>query len=111
GVVDVSVGGVVLFDAAARRRLSEGPLAVQEGVVQSVAFSPDGKTIAAGYGRGVGGGAGGGVVLFDAAARRRLSEGPLPVQEGYVRSVAFSPDGKTIAAGYVGGGVVLWDVD
>ena len=79
----------------------------------SVAFSPDGKTIAAGY-DGVGGGVGGGVVLWDVAARKRLADDPLPVKEGDVRGVAFSPDGKTIAAGYggrVGGGVVLWDVD
>ena len=62
-----------------------------------MAFSPDGKTIAAGY--GVSGG-GGGVVLWDVAARKRLVDEPLPVKEGDVRSVAFSPDGKTIAAGY-----------
>ncbi len=33
---------------------------------------------------------------------------------GSVKGVVFSPDGKTIAAGYSvasGGGVVLWDVD
>ena len=86
------------------------PLPVKEGDVTSVAFSPDGKTLAAGYGVD-----GGGVVLWDVAARRRLADEPLPVKEGVVRSVAFSPDGKTLAAGYgrqVGGvGVVLWDVD
>ncbi len=80
-------------------------LHIEEGGVQSVAFSPDGKTIAAGYG---GFGGGGGVVLWDVAARKRLAGDPLPGKEG-VTGVAFSPDGKTIAAGCVDG-VVLWDV-
>ena len=106
-------GGVVLWDAARRKRLVDAPLHVKEGGVSSVAFSPDGKTIAAGY--KVGGDRGrGGVVLWDAAGRKRLGDAPLDVKEGEVTSVAFSPDGKTIAAGYQvgrdrGGGVVLWD--
>jgi WD40 repeat protein len=82
---------------------------VPEGDVESVAFSPDGKTLAAGYGGGQGG-----VVLWDAAGCKRLAPDPLPVPEGDVESVAFSPDGKTLAAGYGyrrQGGVVLWDVD
>ena len=66
----------------------------------SVAFSPDGKTLAAGY--RVGGV--GGVVLWDTARRERLQEKPLAVTEGDVNSVAFSPDGKTLAAGYGVGG-------
>ena len=92
-------GGVVLWDVAARKRLADEPLPVNEGDVESVAFSPDGKTIAAGY-NGVDGGVGG-VVLWDVAARKRLVDEPLSVKEGDVESVAFSPDGKTIAAGYV----------
>jgi len=84
-------------------------LHTREGDVRSVAFSPDGKTLAAGYG-GVGGGVGG-AVLWDVAARKRLSDDPLAVKEGGVWSVAFSPDGKILAAGYgdVDGGAVLWD--
>ena len=57
-------------------------LHINEGDVRSVAFSPDGKTIAAGYnGNGVDGG---GVVLWDVAARKRLVDEPLPVKEGDV---------------------------
>ena len=84
-------------------------LPIKEGFVPCVGFSPDGKTLAAGYLR-VDGASGGGVVLWDVAARKRLADAPLPVDEGDVTCVAFSPDGKTLAAGYGdGGGVVLWD--
>ena len=98
----------MLWDVAGRKRLGDAPLPVKEGSVKSVAFSPDGKTIAAGYGDSTGGG----VVLWDVAARTAAGDDPLVVKEGDVTSVAFSPDGKTIAAGYGvdgGGGVVLWD--
>jgi WD40 repeat protein len=76
-----------------------------------VSFSPDGKTLAAGYARnGVGG-----VVLWEVGGRARLQDKPLAVAEGWVQSVAFSPDGKTLAAGYSGGrgggGMVSWDLD
>ena len=96
----------------AERVLANAPLEVKEGDVRSVAFSPDGKTIAAGYSVPH---KGGGVVLWEAASRKRLGEAPLDVKEGHVSSVAFSPDGKTIAAGYHvdssggSGGVVLWE--
>ncbi len=136
----------MLWDVAARQRLVDEPLGVKRGGVTSVAFSPDDKTIVAGYSVGFGGGGvvlwdvastpapgrpvarrerghrfrawpsartarpsrpdyahgdvRGGVVLWDVAARKRLVDQPLAVKEGGVMSVAFSPDGKTIAAGY-----------
>jgi WD40 repeat protein len=106
--------GLVLWDVAKHHRLTEHPLPVREGELRSVTFSPDGKIIAAGFGDRDRRGRVGGVVLWDAAARQRLVHEPLSVSEGRVWSVAFSPDGKTILAGFYAGpdagGVVLWDV-
>jgi WD40 repeat protein len=106
-------GGVVLWDVAARKRLVEDPLPVKEGDVRCIAFGPDGTTLAAGFGVFRGGGGGGGVVLWDVAARQRLTEFPFAVSEGHVEGVVFSPNGKTLAAGVSGregGDLVLWDV-
>ena len=82
---------------AARQPL--GDLLAEGSTVDSVAFSPDGRTLAAGD-------SGGHVGLWDTGSGRRsatLAEG------SPVFSVAFSPDGRTLAAGDSGGGVGLWD--
>ena len=82
-------------------------LSVIGGKATCVAYSPDGKTIAVGYGSGVYGNSG--VMLLDAATRKWLAEDPLAVKEGEVTVVAFSPDGQTIAAAYSGGvATTIW---
>ena len=102
-------GGVVLWDVAARERLAAKPLAREGGRRSERGLQPRRQDPR----RRIRDGSGGGVVLWDAAHAQRLATKPLAVKEGDVRSVAFSPDGKTLAAGYdaVGrrGGVVLWD--
>ena len=66
----------------------------------SVAFSPDGKTIAAGYSDGVFSvRTSGGMVLTGPKHAQTPHGLSARYEQGFVASVAFSPDGKTIAAG------------
>jgi WD40 repeat protein/energy-coupling factor transporter ATP-binding protein EcfA2 len=69
--------------------------------VNSVAFSPDGKTLATGCRDGA-------VKLWDAASRQELAT--LIGHSASVHAVAFSPDGKTLATACEDKTVRLWDV-
>ena len=82
--------------------------------VNSVAFSPDGRTLAAGTDDGVTASGEGKVWLWnmtDPAHPVRLGQ-PLtgPADSVNVNSVAFSPDGRTLAAGTDDDKVWLWNV-
>ncbi|WP_168221025.1 WD40 repeat domain-containing serine/threonine protein kinase [Actinomadura sp. WMMA1423] len=103
-------GKVPLWDVKAGKLLKtfvlDGPNAGTTAAVQSVAFSPDGKTLAAGYGDGD---LGGGVALFDVASRSPAGTLPLDKADAFgVGGLGFTPDGGTLTGSF--GGVGVWDV-
>jgi WD40 repeat protein len=102
-------GEILLWDVAGGGMKSS--LKGHEGLIDSIAFSPDGKTLASGgYDTPAGG-----VILWDVATgkeRARMTVRPRGgrAPANRVGAVAFSPDGRWLASGASDGGVVLWDV-
>jgi len=94
-----------LWNVATRRPIG-GPLTGQSGQIASVAFSPDGKTLASGSSDGTSGT----VLLWNPATRQPVGTPLITGQGGPVSSVAFSPHGKTLAVGSYDGSIWLRDV-
>ena len=99
-VVDLR-GGVVLGDLASRTVAARVPDAHP---YTTVAWSGDGRSLAAGL-RSTG------VRLFSVAAGSQAYALPTPPPFLSGRSIAFSPDKKTVAAGSGSGPIAIWEAE
>ena len=106
GIEASGVAGIVEARSALLAALQTNPglLKTLEGDagVQAVAFSPNGRLLAAGLDDNT-------VAFWDMRSRERTGRS-LTGHEGEVISLAFSPDGRTLATGSGDSTVRLWDV-
>ncbi|HEY1379302.1 MAG TPA: sigma-70 family RNA polymerase sigma factor [Gemmataceae bacterium] len=91
--------GIYLFDAATGMPVRE--LTGVGFVPFQIAFSPDGKRLAAGDWNGA-------VTTWDLTTGKRVRE--FAGHRGRIVSLAFSPDGKRLASGSIDTTVLVWDV-
>jgi len=105
-------GGIFLWDTATGRTTATLPLSSNTPQVNAVAFSPDGTTLAAGDLNGR-------TYLWDTATGKLTATLTDPARHAVkptdptgheVTSVAFSPDGTTLAAADLNGSTYLWDI-
>jgi len=88
--------GVAVWDVASGRQLAR----FGSGVIDDVAFSPDGQRVVSGQMNRT-------VTVWDAGSGQMLAQ--MSGHQKRVLSVAFSPDGKVVASGSEDGAARLWD--
>jgi len=93
--------GIYLYDWASGKEIRHLVAANQLQMIYSLAYSPDGKTLAS-TGRGAT------IQLWDPATGKEIRRGG-EGNEMWVETVAFSPDGKTVAAAGRDKAIVLWE--
>ena len=100
------LGGICLWNSLVFGQLfPEKPTArIGKGIVDEIAYSPDGKLLAVAGSLGI--------WLYDTGKLSEVGflEGHKVLHSGSVRSVAFSPDGKSLASGGYDGTIRFWDV-
>jgi len=100
-------GVISLWDLASRRRANDREIPKQPSTVTALAFGP-GNQLAFGYSNE---GAFGAIriVLWDLTAARVVRTLDATA-DGSVSSLAFSPDGRSLASSAVGGDTILWNL-
>ena len=93
-------GFVTLWSVKTRKPIRRLRAGRDEEAVVSIAFSPDGRRVAAGHGDGR-------LMFYD--TRQGALVAPLEAHEGAVNAVAFSPNDGHLLSGGVDGRVLRWD--
>ncbi|UCH24528.1 MAG: hypothetical protein JSV66_11285 [Trueperaceae bacterium] len=93
-------GTLIFWDAVARKQLEE-ILANPQGYVNTLAFSPDGETLVSNQAFEDAS------LLWDVARREPVGR----LEQDSPWNLAYSPDGKLLAAGSTHGDIVLWDME
>jgi WD40 repeat protein/cytoskeletal protein RodZ len=100
-------GGVIIWDLRKQKPEPEHHNFLKAaGIASSLAVTADGKTMAAGFN--------GNIILWQVGERDELAdslhyhERPASSIDSYVNSLAFSPDGRYLAATGASGNVALW---
>jgi WD40 repeat protein len=96
-----ATGAIIVWDVTGDGLENLREVAPLRTVGDSIAFSPDGKTIVAA-------GEDGSITLWDVAGERQIGS-PLKGHTDEVDSVAYSPDGRYIASSREDDSVILWD--
>ncbi|MFG1926995.1 helix-turn-helix domain-containing protein [Cryptosporangium sp. NPDC048952] len=103
-VLAVAGHDVSFFDPRNHQRIGT-PMTAPD-LATSVGYSPDGRTLAVGFGNGA-------VRFYDVTdPRRPVPHGQAVVAPGFVvESLMFSPDGRSLATGSDDGTVQVWNVE
>ncbi len=107
-------GEIRLWPLGAAAQVSPGPLIGHNGTIEDLAFHPTRPILASAgcqlldeHGQCLQGQ----VLFWDPQRGQQIPGGPIGIRGDQIRTLAFSPDGKTLAAGSAAGRVVLWPLD